>query len=302
MASRPQASTSRRDERAVGDLAVDRRRIADQGEIAQPPQQPAGDARRAAGAGRDLVGAVGGHADAEHAGAAGDDQLEFRRGVEIEPDRDAEAVAQRIGEEARPRRRADQGERGEVDLDRTRRRPLADDEVELEILHGGIEDLLHRRIEPVDLVDEEHVALLEIGEQRREIAGLGDHRAGGRAETDPELAGDDLRQRGLAEAGRTDQQHVIERLAAALRRRDEDPEVGPRLLLADEFGEPLRPQRGFGRVFLAVLRGDEAGRRRRNLGGLHLASSLRPSRISRAVSAPSPASRSAAAIAAAAWG
>ena len=66
---------------------------------------------------------------------------------------------------------------GEVDLHRARRRPFADDEVELEILHRRIEDFLDRRIEPMDLVDEQHVALFEIGQQRREIAGLGDHRA-----------------------------------------------------------------------------------------------------------------------------
>ena len=106
----------------------------------------------------------------------------------------------------------------EVDLDRARRRPFADDEVELEVLHRRIEDLLDRRIEPVDLVDEQHVALLEIGEQRREVAGLGDHRPGGGAEVHAELARDDLRERGLAEAGRADEQHVVERLARACAR------------------------------------------------------------------------------------
>ena len=103
---------------------------------------------------------------------------------------------------------------GEVDLHRARRRPFADDQVELEILHRRIEDFLDRRIEPVDLVDEQDVALFEIGEQRGEVAGLGDHRPGGGAEIDAELARDDLRQRGLAEAGRADEQHVVERLAA----------------------------------------------------------------------------------------
>ena len=107
---------------------------------------------------------------------------------------------------------------GEIDLHRARRRPLADDEVELEILHRRIEHLLDRRIEPVDLVDEEHVALLEIGEQRREIAGLGDDRPGCGAEVDAEFARHDLRQGGLAEARRADQQHMIERLVARLAR------------------------------------------------------------------------------------
>ena len=163
---------------------------------------------------------------------------------------------------------ADQRERREVDLDRARRRALADDEVELEILHGGIEDFLDRRIEPVDLVDEQHVALFEIGEQRREVAGLGDHRARGGAEIDAELARDDLGERGLAEAGRADQQHVVERLAAALRRLDEDAEIGPRLLLADELGEPLRAQRGLRGVLVAPLGPRRGGGAARSLLGL----------------------------------
>ena len=62
----------------------------------------------------------------------------------------------------------------EVDLDRARRRAGADDEIELEILHRGIEDFLDRRIEAMDFVDEQHVARLEIGELRGEVARLGD--------------------------------------------------------------------------------------------------------------------------------
>ena len=56
----------------------------------------------------------------------------------------------------------------------------------------------------------------EIGEQRREIAGLGDHRARRGAEIDGKLARHDLRQRGFAEPGRADEQHVVERFAPRL--------------------------------------------------------------------------------------
>ena len=96
--------------------------------------------------------------------------------------------------------------------------------------------------------------VFEIGEQRGEIAGLGDHRAGGGAEVDAEFARDDLRQRGLAEAGRPDEQHVVERFLARARRLDEHLEIGARLLLADEVGEPLRAQRGVD-VLVAASRG-----------------------------------------------
>ncbi|MGY4299268.1 hypothetical protein ACVWXN_007363 [Bradyrhizobium sp. i1.4.4] len=160
--------------------------------------------------------------------------------IEVEADRDAEAIAQGIGEEAGARGGADEREFRQLDLHRACRRALADDQVELKVLHRGIEHLFHRRAEPMDLVDEEHVALFEVGEERGEIAGLGDHRTRGRAKADAELLGDDLRQRGLAEAGRAYEQHVIERLAALACRLDEDREVLARLLLADEIGQRLR--------------------------------------------------------------
>ena len=58
-------------------------------------------------------------------------------------------------------------------LYRTRRRALADHQIELAILHGGIKNFLHRRTEAMDLINEENVAGLQIGEDGGEIAGLG---------------------------------------------------------------------------------------------------------------------------------
>ena len=100
---------------------------------------------------------------------------------------------------------------------RARRRPLADDQVELEVLHRRIEHFLDRRLQAVDLVDEQDVAGLQVGQDRGEVAGALDHRPGGGAEADAQLARDDLRQRGLAQAGRAVQQHVVQRLAAGSR-------------------------------------------------------------------------------------
>ena len=71
------------------------------GEVAHPAEQAAGDARGAARAAGDFVGAVLGDRGVEQAGGAAHDLLELGDGVEIEADRDAEAVAQRGGEQAR---------------------------------------------------------------------------------------------------------------------------------------------------------------------------------------------------------
>src|SRR5262245_19210057 len=147
----------------------------------------------------------------------------------------------------------------------------------------------------MNLVDEQDVARHEIGQKRGEIAGFGDHRAGCGAEVDAQFARQDLRQRRLSEPRWTDEQHVVERLIASARRFNEYLEIGSRLFLANEFVEPLRAQRSLC-IVIALVGGHEPAR------VVHLASSFKPCRMSVAVSAPSPALRAAAAIAAAACG
>ena len=163
----------------------------------------------------------------------------------------------RRGDQPLPGGRADQGEFGQVDPHRARRRPLADHQVERAILHRRIEDFLDRRREPVDLVDEEDVAILEIGEQGGEIARFGDHRPRGGAEADAELARDDLRQRGLAEPRRAEEEDMVERVAAPLGGLDEDAQILARRLLADELVERLGAQRGV-EILGAAVAGDDA--------------------------------------------
>ena len=120
-------------------------------------------------------------------------------------------------------------------------RAFADDQVELVILHRGIEDFLDRRIEPVDFINEEHVTLLEIGEQGREITRLGDDGPGGRSEIDPQFLRHDLGKRRLAEPGRPGKEHMVERLVARLCGIDEHFEIGLGPFLAEELGKALRP-------------------------------------------------------------
>ena len=69
----------------------------------------------------------------------------------------------------------------------------------------------------MDLVDEQHVARLQVGQDRGQIAGPGDHRARGRPKADTQFVRDDLRQRGLAQARRTEEQRVVQGLAAGAR-------------------------------------------------------------------------------------
>ena len=117
--------------------------------------------------------------------------------------------------------------RGQVEADRARRRALADHDVELEVLHRRIEHLFDRARQPVDLVDEEHVAVVEVGEDGGEVAGALERGAAGDAQADVHLGGDDPRQRGLAQARRSGEQQVVGGLAPAARGGEEDLRGAP---------------------------------------------------------------------------
>ena len=123
---------------------------------------------------------------------------------------------------------------------------------------AGIQHFLDGRLQAVDLVDEQHVARLQVGQDGGQVAGALDHRAGGGAEPDPQFAGDDLGERGLAEARRAVQQHVVQRLAAGAGGLDEDAEVFAGGALADELRQGLRAEAGLGGVLGAAGGGDGA--------------------------------------------
>ncbi len=71
---------------------------------------------------------------------------------------DAEAVTQRRRQETGASGRADQRESRQRQTYAARRRALTDHQIEFEILHRRIEDLLDRRRQAVDLVDEQDIS------------------------------------------------------------------------------------------------------------------------------------------------
>ena len=220
-------------QRVVADRAGDAPVGAHLREVADAAQQPVGDARRAARPARDLARRLRRDLHAQNARRPRDDLGEIGLVVEVEAVHDAEPRSQRRRQQPRARRRANQRERLHRQLDRPRARPLADHDVDLEVLHRRVEDFLDRRTHAVDFVDEQHVARLQVGEDRREVARLLEHGTGRRPHRDAQLVADDVRERRLAESGRAEEQHVIERLAALPRGRDRHVEIRAHALLAD---------------------------------------------------------------------
>ena len=237
MRSSPSPSTSRRLERLLGDRERHGSVVADLGDVAHAPQDPVRDARRAARAAGDLLGRLVLDLHAQDPRRAANDAREILGAVVVEPVRHAEAVAERRREEAGAGRRADERERRQVERERARGRPLADDDVQPVVLERRVEDLLHGAVQPVDLVHEEDVALLERGEDRGHVALALEGRAGDRADADAELLADDVGEARLSEAGRADEEDVVERLSSPLRGLEGDAE----LLLDRAPGRRTRP-------------------------------------------------------------
>ena len=123
-----------------------------------------------------------------------------------------------------------------------RRRPLSDDDVELVILERGVEFFFEHRLHAMDLVEKQHLPLAQIGEDGGQIALNLQSRARGLLKANVELVGDDGGQRGLAQPRRPEEQHMIQRFAARLRRFKGDRQLLFRLGLADELAQPARAQ------------------------------------------------------------
>jgi hypothetical protein len=157
--------------------------------------------------------------------------------------RDAEARPERLRQQARARRRADQRERTQADRHHLRVHAAVDREVDAEVLHGGVDVLLDRSREPVDLVDEQDVVRLHLGERPDEVRGLGERGPARHVRARAHLRRDHVRERGLAEPGRAVEQYVLHRLGPRARRLDRDADALDEVALPHVFVDPPRAQR-----------------------------------------------------------
>ena len=98
----------------------------------------------------------------------------------------------------------------------------------------------------MDLVNEKHVALVEVGEKRGKISLFFNGRARCHSKVDSHLCGDDARQGGFTQAGRAVEQDMIQRVTAHSGGLDIYLQVLFRLVLADIFLHPTGAQGGFG--------------------------------------------------------
>ena len=159
---------------------------------------------------------------------------------------EAEAVTQRRRKEAGSSRRAHDRERGKCQRNRCRTGSLAHDDVDAEVLHGEVEHFLRGAREAVNLVDEEDVALLETGQDRREITRVLDRGTGRQAQGCAHLRSDNHRERRLAESRRAREKNMIGARRTHARCVEYELQLTTHDALADELRQLLRAQRSLG--------------------------------------------------------
>src|SRR5262249_13257115 len=148
--------------------------------------------RRAPRALRQLGARPGVNLELQDASRALDDPLQLWLAVEVEPVDRAEAVAHRAAEQPLARGGADAREAWELEAHGARAGPLAGHVVEAEVLKSWVERLLDQLVQPVDLVDEEDVAVLLVQQHGRQRAGVVDRGATCGLDGDAKLVGDDV--------------------------------------------------------------------------------------------------------------
>ena len=139
-----------------------------------------------------------------------------------------------------------------------RLRSLVDDDIEFVILHRGIEILLDRRLEPMDLVNEKDIAFFQARQQSGQFARFFDHRSARVLDVHAHRVGDDVSQRRLPEPGRAAEQNVLKHVAPFLCRLHQHLDPFTDLLLAGELAEHRRPQRNLeGRIRCGRIHSEE---------------------------------------------
>ena len=100
----------------------------------------------------------------------------------------------------------------------------------------------------MDLIDEEDVALPELGQDRREVSRSFQRRTRGDMKLHLAFGGDDSREGRLAESRRASEEQMIDHLGTASRRLQDNLEVLLQFSLTDELVERPRSETAINRI------------------------------------------------------
>ena len=162
---------------------------------------------------------------------------------------EAEPTAEGGSQAPGPGGRANQRERLEFEGLGGGVQARVDRDINMEIFHGGVQELFDRSGQAMDLVDEQHISSLEFQKHADQIFGLHQDRSRCRMRGGAKFIGDDSSQGGLAKPRRPMQKNMVQSAAAIFGCFQRDPES------FHQFGlsKVVRQLFGTDRWFLALI-------------------------------------------------
>ena len=210
---------------------------AGEGVVADPAQKIVGDPRGASATACDFGGGGVIEFHSEEGCGAAHDRSQVFDGVVVEAVGDSESGAEGGTEEAGAGGCTDEGEAGEIQADGASGRALVDNDIDPEVLNGGVEILFDDFGQAVNFIDEEDISLLKSSEETGEIACFFDRGTRGGANGGIHFRAQDVGESGFPESRRSTEEKVIEGLGASAGGVEKDSKAILQLRLAGEVGE-----------------------------------------------------------------
>ncbi len=210
---------------------------AGEGVVADPAQKIVGDSGGASATACDFGGGGVIEFHSEEGCGAAHDRSQVFDGVVVEAVGDSETGAKGGTEEAGAGGCTDEGEAGEIQADGASGRALVDNDIDPEVLNGGVEILFDDFGQAVNFIDEEDISLLKSSEETGEIACFFNRGTRGGANGGIHFRAQDVGESGFPESRRSTEEKVIEGLGASAGGVEKDSEAILQLRLAGEVGE-----------------------------------------------------------------
>ena len=210
---------------------------AGEGVVADPAQKIVGDSRGASATACDFGGGGVIEFHSQEGCGAAHDRSQVFDGVVVEAVGDSETGAKGGTEEAGAGGCTDEGEAGEIQADGASGRALVDNDIDPEVLNGGVEILFDDFGQAVNFIDEEDISLLKSSKETGEIACFFNRGTRGGANGGIHFRAQDVGESGFPESRRSTEEKVIEGLGASAGGVEKDSEAILQLRLAGEVGE-----------------------------------------------------------------
>jgi hypothetical protein len=210
---------------------------AGEGVVADPAQKIVGDPRGASATACDFGGGGVIEFHSEEGCGAAHDRSQVFDGVVVEAVGDSETGAKGGTEEAGAGGCTDEGEAGEIQADGASGRALVDNDIDPEVLNGGVEIFFDDFGQAVNFIDEEDISLLKSSKETGEIACFFNRGTRGGANGGIHFRAQDVGESGFPESRRSTEEKVIEGLGASAGGVEKDSKAILQLRLAGEVGE-----------------------------------------------------------------